>query len=54
MFTCVERCKYMQDRFRAERSNVTLMTYQLWLHHMNLVNQKQEQVIHFQNVMLFL
>ena len=40
MFTCVERCKYMQDRFRAERSNVTLMTYQLWLHHMNLVNQK--------------
>ena len=41
MFTCVERCKYMQDRFRAERSNVTLMTYQLWLHHMNLVNQKE-------------
>lgn len=40
MFTCVERCKYMQDRFRAERSNVTLMTYQLWLHHMNLVNSK--------------
>lgn len=39
-FTCVERCVYMQQRFRAEKSDVTLMTYQLWLHHMNLVNNK--------------
>lgn len=40
-FTCVERCIYMQQRFRAEKSDVTLMTYQLWLHHMNLVNNKE-------------
>ena len=37
MFTCVYKCKYMQERFRAEDSRVTLMTYQLWLHYMNLV-----------------
>ena len=40
-FSCVERCVYMQQRFRAEKSDVTLMTYQLWLHHMNLVNNKE-------------
>lgn len=40
-FSCVERCVYMQQRFKAEKSNVTLMTYQLFLHHMNLVNNKE-------------
>ena len=40
-FSCVERSVYMQQRFRAEKSDVTLMTYQLWLHHMNLVNNKE-------------
>lgn len=37
MYTCVYKCEYMQQRFRAEESPVTLMTYQLWLHYMNLV-----------------
>lgn len=41
MYTCVYKCDYMQQRFRAERSNVTLMTYQLWLHHMNLVKSEK-------------
>ena len=38
-FNCVDTCVYMQQRFRAEKSNVTLLTYQLWLYFMNYVNQ---------------
>lgn len=42
-FKCVGKCTYMLQRFRAENSDVTLMTYQLWLHHMNLVNMKEDK-----------
>ena len=38
-FNCVDTCVYMQQRFRAERSQVTLLTYQLWLYFMNYVNE---------------
>lgn len=41
-FNCFDRCEYMQQRIKAEKSSVTLMTYQLWLHHMNLVNKSSE------------
>ena len=34
-YNCFYKCKYMQQRVRAEKSPVTLLTYQLWLHHMN-------------------
>lgn len=34
---CADSCPYMQERFRAERSPVSLLTYQLWLYQMNLV-----------------
>ena len=37
-FNCVDSCVYMQQRFRAEKSAVTLLTYQLWLYFMNYVN----------------
>lgn len=37
MFTCVDKCVYMKQRWKAEKADVTLMTYQLYLHHMNLV-----------------
>ena len=40
-FNCVDTCVYMQQRFRAERSDVTLLTYQLWLYFMNYVNETQ-------------
>ena len=40
MYTCVYKCEYLQQRFRAESSPITLMTYQLWLHYMNLVKQE--------------
>lgn len=36
-YMCFDTCKYMQERLKAEKAKVTLMTYQLWLHHMNLV-----------------
>lgn len=40
-YSCYDTCEYMQQRERAEKSKVTLLTYQLWLHHMNLVNNKE-------------
>ena len=43
-YTCVRRCPYMIDRFKAENSKVTLMTYQLWLYHMNLVNKNEANI----------
>lgn len=43
-YNCVNTCVYMQQRFRAERSPVTLMTYQLWLYHMNLVNMQKDKI----------
>jgi Rad3-related DNA helicase len=41
-FNCVNTCVYMQQRFRAERSDVTLLTYQLWLYFMNIVNTENK------------
>ena len=43
-YNCVDTCIYMQQRFKAERSPITLMTYQLWLYHMNLVNMVNEKI----------
>lgn len=41
---CYKTCQYMLDRFRAEKTPVTLLTYQLWLHQVNLVkNTDPEQ-----------
>ena len=37
-WSCAENCLYMKQRFRAEMSPVSLLTYQLWLYQMNLVN----------------
>lgn len=37
-YSCVDGCIYMQQRFRAEKAPVTLLTYQLWLAQMNLVD----------------
>lgn len=34
---CFNMCQYFLDRFRAESTPVTLLTYQLWLYQMNLV-----------------
>ena len=42
-FNCVDTCVYMQQRFKAENANVTLLTYQLWLHFMNLVNNESNE-----------
>lgn len=36
-YECADTCIYMRQRFRAERTPVTLLTYQLWLYQMNLV-----------------
>lgn len=46
-YSCYDTCEYMQQRERAEKSKVTLLTYQLWLHHMNLVNTREELNINF-------
>ena len=36
-WSCADTCVYMKERFRAERAPVSLLTYQLWLYQMNLV-----------------
>ena len=41
-WTCADSCLYMRQRFRAERAQVTLLTYQLWLYQMNLVDHGQD------------
>lgn len=42
-YNCVSKCEYMQDKMKAEKAKVTLMTYQLWLYYMNLVNKKERR-----------
>ena len=37
-YRCADTCLYMRHRFRAEKTPVTLLTYQLWLYQMNLVD----------------
>lgn len=41
-YRCAGTCEYMKHRFRAERTPVTLLTYQLWLYQMNLVDHSEE------------
>ena len=36
-YECGNACQYVQSRIRAERAPVSLLTYQLWLYQMNLV-----------------
>lgn len=48
-FTCVNDCKYMQDRFKAEATDVTLLTYQLWLYFMNMVPRNDGAMRSFDN-----
>lgn len=43
-YECYETCTYMRHREKAQKSSVTLLTYQLWLHHMNLVNEKNDLI----------
>ncbi len=42
-YNCVDKCIYMQQRFRAEKSPISVLTYQLWLYHMNLVNKNNKE-----------
>ena len=37
-FECAHTCEYIRERKRAINSKVTLMTYQLWLHYVNLTD----------------
>lgn len=37
-FECAHTCEYIRERKKAIKSNVTLMTYQLWLHYLNLTD----------------
>ena len=39
---CSKSCEYMLNRFHAEEAKVTLMTYQLWLYQMNVVNSRAD------------
>lgn len=41
-YRCVGTCEYMKQRFRAEKTQVTLLTYHLWLYQMNLVDHSEE------------
>ena len=42
-YRCADTCLYMRHRFRAEKTPVTLLTYQLWLYQMNLVDHSDGQ-----------
>lgn len=42
-YRCADTCLYMRHRFRAEKTPVTLLTYQLWLYQMNLVDHSDNQ-----------
>ena len=42
-YECAETCIYMKQRFRAEKAPVTLLTYQLWLYQMNLVEHDDRE-----------
>ena len=52
-FYCVDTCQYMMHRFRAEKTDVTLMTYQLWLYQMNLVEHGEDSVGFFPRDVIF-
>lgn len=39
-YPCSRSCQYLLDRFRAESTPVSLLTYQLWLYQMNLVKSE--------------
>lgn len=39
-YSCALSCEYILNRKKAIKTNITLMTYQLWLHFMNLVEKK--------------
>lgn len=41
-YDCANTCLYMRQRFRAEKTPVTLLTYQLWLYQMNLVTHEDK------------
>lgn len=41
-WSCAETCLYMKQRFRAEMASVSLLTYQLWLYQMNLVEHEDK------------
>lgn len=43
-YKCYDKCVYMQQRKRAKEADVTLLTYQLWLHYMNLVNKNNSDM----------
>lgn len=43
-YDCASRCEYVQSRVRAERAQVTLLTYQLWLYQMNLVDHSNDSL----------
>lgn len=38
-YMCATRCPYLLERMKAINSRVTLMTYQLWLTHMNIAKE---------------
>lgn len=41
---CANACEYVQSRIRAERAPVSLLTYQLWLYQMNLVDHSNDSL----------
>ena len=46
-YDCADTCLYMRHRFRAEKTPVTLLTYQLWLYQMNLVEHEENNKVGF-------
>ena len=42
-YNCVYSCQYMKDRIKAEKAKVTLMTYQLYLHMLNLIKNGEHK-----------
>lgn len=40
-YDCAEHCTYIKERIKAMSSGVTLMTYQLWLIYMNMINKNK-------------
>lgn len=43
---CALTCEYIQQRIRAIKSPVTVLTYQLWLQYMNKVNTEEFESVH--------
>lgn len=42
-YKCAEKCIYILQRIKAESSSVSLLTYQLWLYQMNLVEHNSNE-----------